>query len=240
MNDRGGRGPRAGGGGARGGRRGEPRRTDGFLEKGNARYDRHDTYYRQAKKEGYVARSIYKLDEIDAKFHLIRSGDVVLDLGCAPGSWLQYAAERVGARGRVIGIDLLPAKVALGPHVRVLQGDAFDTPVEVLTGDTTTRFDVVLSDMAPNTTGIKAVDQARSLALCEHALEVARAALKPGGSFCVKIFEGGDQKAYVNAVKDVFAQVDIYRPKSTRVGSIETYVVGRKKKAGAGAPKKEA
>jgi 23S rRNA (uridine2552-2'-O)-methyltransferase len=206
------------------------RRPDGFLQKGSARYDRHDNYYRKAKKEGFVARSVYKLDEIDAKFHLLRAGDVVLDLGCAPGSWLQYAAERVGAKGHVVGIDLLPAKVALGPHVRTLQGDAFDTPVEVLLGDAHKRFDVVLSDMAPNTTGIKAVDQARSLALCEHALEVARRALKDGGGFCVKIFEGGDQKQYIEAVRALFQQVDIFRPKSTRVGSIETYVVGRKKK----------
>jgi 23S rRNA (uridine2552-2'-O)-methyltransferase len=225
------RGPRGGGGGNGPRPSDGPRRPDGFVQKGNARYDRHDTYYRQAKKEGYVARSIYKLDEIDAKFHLLRAGDFVLDLGCAPGSWLQYAADKVGHKGHVVGIDLLPAKIALGPHVRILQGDAFDTSIEELTGDVKRRFDVVLSDMAPNTTGIKAVDQARSLALCEHALEVAKTALKDGGGFCVKIFEGGEQKAFINACREVFASVDVYRPKSTRVGSIETYVVGRKKKA---------
>jgi 23S rRNA (uridine2552-2'-O)-methyltransferase len=211
-----------------GSRRG--RGPDGFVQKGNARYDRHDAFYKKAKKEGFVARSVYKLDEIDAKFHLLRPGDFVLDLGCAPGSWLQYAADRVGHKGGVVGIDLLATKIALGPHVRVLRGDAFDTPIEALTGDSTRRFDVVLSDMAPNTTGIKTVDQARSMALCEHALEVARRTLRIGGNFCVKIFEGGDQRAFITAVREVFSSVDIYRPKSTRVGSIETYVIGRKKK----------
>lgn len=211
---------------------GGARTPEGFVPKGNDRYDRHDTYYRQAKKEGFVARSVYKLDEIDDKFHLLKSGDVVLDLGCAPGSWLQYASDRVGLKGHVVGIDLLPVRVALGAHVRILQGDAFETSIDVLRGDVVKKFDVVLSDMAPNTTGIRAVDQARSYALCERALEVARAALRPGGHFCVKVFEGAEQKAFLASLKAVFAQVDIYRPKSTRQSSIEVYVVGRKKKAG--------
>jgi 23S rRNA (uridine2552-2'-O)-methyltransferase len=205
-----------------------------FVPKGNDRYDRHDHYYREAKKAGFVARSIFKLDEIDAKFHLIRKGDVVLDLGCAPGSWLQYASAHVGETGKVVGIDLLPAKVNLPAHVRVLQGDAFHTPIEELVVAPGKMFDVVMSDMAPNTTGIKTVDQARSLALCEHALEVARTALRTGGSFVAKIFEGQDQKAYLAAVKQTFGEVDVYRPKSTREGSIETYVVARKKRAAGG------
>jgi 23S rRNA (uridine2552-2'-O)-methyltransferase len=202
----------------------------GFVPKGNARYDRHDHYYREAKKEGFVARSIYKLDEIDAKFRLIKKGDAVLDLGCAPGSWLQYATERVGERGAVVGIDLLPSKVNLPANVRVMEGDAFETPIAQLQVTPGRLFDVVLSDMAPNTTGIRTVDQSRSLALCERALEVAQAALRAGGAFVAKIFEGQDQRAYLDAVKKVFQDVDVYRPKSTRQGSIEVYVVGRNKR----------
>jgi 23S rRNA (uridine2552-2'-O)-methyltransferase len=202
----------------------------GFVPKGNERYDRHDHYYREAKREGFVARSIYKLEEIDAKFHLIKKGDSVLDLGCAPGSWLQYATERVGDHGSCVGIDLLPTKVNLPARTRIILGDAFDTPIEDLLAQPGRFFDVVLSDMAPNTTGVRSVDQARSFALCERALEVARVALRAGGSFVAKIFEGQDQKAFLAAVKVVFTDVDVYRPKSTRDGSKETYVVGRKKK----------
>lgn len=205
------------------------RRPDGFVPKGNARYDRHDAYYRQAKKEGYAARSIYKLDELDREFHLIKPSDRVLDLGCAPGSWLQYVDQKLRS-GSAVGIDLLPVKAGLSAQVRVLQGDAFETSVEELTGtqpgEPLRLFDVVLSDMAPNTTGIRTVDQARSLALCERALEVAERALVPGGRMVVKILEGGDMKAFTEACRKMFTAVKIKRPKSTRAGSTETFVVG--------------
>lgn len=217
-------------GGDRGGDRGGgARRPDGFVPRGNARYDRHDAYYRQAKKEGYAARSIYKLEELDHEFHLIKPPDRVLDLGCAPGSWLQYVDSKLKS-GTAVGIDLLPVKAGLSGRVRVLQGDAFETSIEELSGTPPGHplrlFDVVLSDMAPNTTGIRAVDQARSLALCERALEVAERALAPGGRMAVKILEGGDMKAFIEACKKVFAIVKIKRPRSTRVGSTETFVVG--------------
>lgn len=206
-----------------------PRRLDGFIPKGNARYDRHDALYRKAKKEGYAARSVYKLEEVDRDTKLLRARDRVLDLGCAPGSWLQYVDQKV-THGAVVGIDLLPTRVALSGKVRVLQGDAFETSLEELTGTSPGEplrlFDVVLSDMAPNTTGIKAVDQARSLALCERALEVAACVLVPGGRMCVKIFEGGDMKQFLDACKAVFGSVKVKRPKGTRAGSVETYVIG--------------
>ena len=151
-----------------------------FLNKGNSRYDRHDAYYRQAKKDGYVARSIYKLEEIDDALGLIRKNDCVLDLGCAPGSWLQYVVHKVGApKGAVVGIDLLEVKISFGQHVKIVQGDAFEADQNTLRPNNIAEdhpgpfFDVVLSDMAPNTTGIKSVDQDRSLALCEQALYLA-------------------------------------------------------------------
>lgn len=206
-----------------------PRRPDGFIQKSNARYDRHDALYRKAKKEGFAARSVYKLEEIDRETKLLRARDRVLDLGCAPGSWLQYVDQKL-THGAAVGIDLLPTRVALTERVRVLQGDAFDTSLEELTGtppgEPLRLFDVVLSDMAPNTTGIKTVDQARSLALCERALEVAERALVPGGRMCVKIFEGGDMKQFLDACKQVFGTVKVKRPKGTRAGSVETYVIG--------------
>lgn len=214
--------------GARGGRK-------GFVPKGNLRYDRHDSFYRKAKEEGFLARSVYKLEEIDRDFSLIRRADWVLDLGCAPGSWLQYAERKVREHGgRLVGIDLLPVRTSFGPHVKILEADLYETPVAELMppGNLATRkdasrpFDVVMSDMAPNTTGIRSVDQARSMALAEHALELSGSLLAPGGRFVVKIFEGGDFKAYLDRAKQIFQEVKVRRPKGTRVGSIETYVIG--------------
>jgi 23S rRNA (uridine2552-2'-O)-methyltransferase len=210
------------------------RKPGSYVEKGNARYDRHDHYFRKAREEGFAARSIYKLDELDREFRILRRGDVVVDLGCAPGSWMQYVERKVLPGGRAYGIDLLPAKVSFGPHVRILQGDAFAVTLEALTGtahgQSLPSVDVVLSDMAPNTTGIRAVDQARSMALCERALEVAARLLRPGGNFVVKVLEGGEMKAFVDSCRTVFESVKIKRPKSTRDGSTETFVVGLARK----------
>lgn len=209
--------------------------TNKFLDKKNERYDRHDHYYRQAKKEGYAARSIYKLDEIDAEYRILKKGDVVVDLGCAPGSWMQYVESKVLPGGRGYGIDLLPVKVGFGPHIRTIIGDAFQVTLEDLMDSKDGPLpvvDVVLSDMAPNTTGIRAVDQARSMALCERALEVATRLLRPGGRFVVKVLEGGEMKAFVTACQQVFSVVKIKRPKSTRDGSTETFVIGLDKKPG--------
>lgn len=212
----------------------------GFVPKGQGRYDRHDAYYRRAKQEGYLARSVYKLQEIDRDFHIIHPGDFVLDLGAAPGSWLQYAEERVRqGGGQLVGIDLLPVRMSFGPHVKVLEGDVFETPVEALRPDEAARrgrdperpFDVVLSDMAPNTTGIKSVDQARSMALAERALKLAGRLLAPGGRFVVKVFEGGDFKDFLDDARRLFDEVKVRRPKGTRAGSIETYVIALSRKA---------
>jgi 23S rRNA (uridine2552-2'-O)-methyltransferase len=209
----------------------------GFVKPGNSRYDRHDAYYRKAKEDGYLARSVYKLEEIDRAFRIVRRGDVVLDLGCAPGSWLQFAERRVREKGgSLVGIDLLPVKLSFGPHVRVIEGDIYDVTLEQLVPEgadaTKTPFDVVLSDMAPNTTGIKSVDQARSAGLAERALELVDTLLRPGGRFVVKVFEGGDFPAYMKMVRERFSDVKIRRPKGVRRGSMETYVVGLDKRSG--------
>lgn len=208
-----------------------------FVKKGNARYDRHDHFFKKAKSEGFAARSIYKLEELDREFHLLSSSDRVLDLGCAPGSWLQYVDQKLKS-GSAVGIDLLPVKTSFSAKVHVLQGDAFEVTLDQLAAampkpapNKPQGFDVVLSDMAPSTTGIRTVDQARSLALCERALEVAERMLAPGGNFCVKILEGGDMKQFVEQCKRVFTTVKIKRPKSTRPGSTETFVIGLERRA---------
>jgi 23S rRNA (uridine2552-2'-O)-methyltransferase len=210
------------------------KKTAAFVPKGNERYNRHDPYYRKAKNEGFAARSVYKLDAIDQEFRLLRSGMTVMDLGCAPGSWLQYVEQRIGMKGKLFAIDLLPVALSFGPHVHIVQGDAFTMDVAAVMGlpaasQGAPLVDVVLSDMAPNTTGIRSVDQARSLALCEHAVEVARRWVKPGGSLCLKIFEGGEMKAFLQLVKTVFADVHVKRPPSVRPGSMETYVVAKQR-----------
>jgi len=189
-----------------------------------------DHLTRKAKKEKYPARSVYKLEEIQKKHRLIRPGDRVLDLGCAPGSWLLYAAKKAGRAGQVTGVDKKKVTVSLPANARALTGDALapDSPVFAQIDG---RFDVVLSDMAPATTGRKEVDAARSYALCMAALAVACSCLRAGGRFCCKIFTGEDFTRFVEHVQTAFDDVNIYKPKSSRKASKEIYIIaaGRKK-----------
>ncbi|SCY77992.1 RlmE family RNA methyltransferase [Desulfoluna spongiiphila] len=184
-----------------------------------------DHYTRKARDEKYPARSVYKLQEIQRKFTLIKKGAKVLDLGCSPGSWLLYAAELAGGGGRVVGIDLKPVTIKLPSHAEALVGDILALTPE-LEDAFSPGFTVVISDMAPATTGMKDVDAARSLELCEMALTVATERLHPGGHFVCKIFQGGDFDAYVSHVKERFRQVKIFKPESCRKQSKEIYVVG--------------
>jgi len=184
-----------------------------------------DHYSRQAKKERFPARSVYKLQEIQKKFNLIKKGYKVLDLGCSPGSWLVYAANLTANKGQVIGVDLKPVSVKIPSHVRTYVGDilSMDDALRDLIGK---NFDVVLSDMAPSTTGIKSVDTARSFELCRAALSIARNLLKPGGSFVCKIFQGADFREFLDAVKTSFNKHQIFKPKSSRKASKEIYIIG--------------
>jgi len=184
-----------------------------------------DHYTRKARDEKYPARSVYKLQEIQRKFTLIKKGAKVLDLGCSPGSWLLYAAELAGGGGRVVGIDLKPVTIRLPSHAEALVGDILALTPE-LEEAFSSRFTVVISDMAPATTGMKDVDAARSLELCEMALTVATQRLLPGGHFVCKIFQGGDFDAYVAHMKGHFKQVKIFKPESCRKQSKEIYVIG--------------
>ena len=184
-----------------------------------------DHYTRQAKKDNFAARSVYKLQEIQQKHHILERGQRVLDLGCAPGSWLQFAARTVGADGRLVGIDLNPVAVDLPENVTVITGDVADL-AELLASLGLTRFDVVLSDMAPATTGNRHVDEARSVGLCEAALAVADQVLAAGGHFVCKIFQGSDYKTFTDAVRSRFERQTATRPQGTRKASREVFVIG--------------
>ncbi|MGD9080525.1 MAG: RlmE family RNA methyltransferase [Desulfobacterales bacterium] len=186
-----------------------------------------DHYSERAKKERYPARSVFKLKEAQKKFSLIKNGDRVLDLGCSPGSWLLYAAELTGKRGRVLGIDLKALRIKLPPQAKALTAD-------ILTIDRTwldeqklgDRFNVVLSDMAPATTGSKGLDAARSFQLCQTALNIAEMVLKPGGSFMCKIFQGQEFKEFSDIVRNRFKRHKIFKPRSSRKESKEIFIVG--------------
>lgn len=186
------------------------------------RQRRHqDSYGRRAKREGYAARSVYKLEEIDQKVGLLRRGARVLDLGAYPGSWTTYAATKVQAEGKVIGVDLTAFRGTLPPHAEIRQGDVNDIDAETLG-----TFDVVMSDMAPATTGHRFTDQARSFALFMRALEIAGSVLAPGGAFVAKIFQGGEFDEAKAAVAARFEKVKIVKPHASRSESYEIFVCG--------------
>ena len=193
-------------------------------------YKPKDFYFKKAKAEKYPARSVYKLKEADQKYRFLRRGQAVLDLGAAPGSWSKYALERVGPKGVVVGVDLSPVKIS-APNYRFLQADIFEvTPDELQALIERKAFDVVLSDMAPKTTGDRSGDHFRSINLAERALELAERLLRPGGAFLVKVFEGEGFPAFVEEVKRRLGPVKRFRPKSTRSSSREMFVFVIRKK----------
>jgi 23S rRNA (uridine2552-2'-O)-methyltransferase len=186
---------------------------------------RHDRFHQKAKQEGFLARAVYKLEEIDDKHGLFGPGDRVLDLGCAPGSWLQYARTRVGDTGALVGLDRAAVPGA-PPGARIVVGDVHAIDVAELRGELP-AFDVVLSDMAPDTSGIRSQDQARSEALFERALQIAELVLAPGGNFVGKLFQGPDFKRLTEVVRARFATQRTQKPASSRQISIEQYVIGK-------------
>lgn len=185
-----------------------------------------DRFFRLAKSQGYRARSAYKLQEIVEKFRLLRPGEIVLDLGAAPGSWTQVALERVGPSGKVVAVDLQPIVGLRG--VRALQGDIREAAtLEAIKAALGGAAGVVLSDVAPSATGIVVVDQARAIELAMSALAVAEKTLRPGGAFVVKVFRGEDLDRFLAAVRRSFKKVNVVIPEATRAESREAYVVAR-------------
>jgi 23S rRNA (uridine2552-2'-O)-methyltransferase len=189
------------------------------------KHKRHDAFFKKAREGGYAARSVFKLEEIDKKFRLLRPGERVLDLGCRPGSWLKYAAGVVGRHGTVVGLDRAPLPAEI-PGTRALVGDVFTITDEELLGDQR-AFDAVLSDMAPDTTGIRSADQARSAALVEEALARAERLLAPGGVFVAKVFQGPDVPPIRKRMDQRFGEVFLYKPEASRSASTELYLVGK-------------
>lgn len=184
-----------------------------------------DKYFKKAKAEGYAARSAYKLKELQQKFELITRGTRVLDLGCAPGSWLQVAAEYLGPTGTLVGVDLKPVDITLPCpcHTIVADINALDTDALIkLAGD---RFDTVLSDIAPNTSGHG--DDLVSAHLCRSVLAVAERVLKPGGRLGMKIFDGAEYQDVLTETRFRFMQAKGFKPDATRDVSREMYIVAR-------------
>lgn len=187
----------------------------------------NDPFVQRSKKEGYRSRSAYKLTEIDDRDRLLKGGLVVVDLGAAPGGWTQVVAKRVGPSGRVVGIDLLPVEPV--PGVTLIQADFTASKglaaVREALGDR--KADLVLSDMAPNLSGIAVSDQARCMELAEIALEFALAHLRPDGAFLVKVFQGAGYDDYLRAMRRAFAKVVVRKPEASRGESAEQYLLGR-------------
>lgn len=191
----------------------------------------NDPYVKQAQIDGYRARAAYKLIELNEKDKLIRPGMLVVDLGSAPGSWSQIAGRLVGVKGRVIASDILPMDSL--ENVDFIQGDfteesVFNQIMDLLGG---AKAELVISDMAPNISGVDAVDQASSIYLVELALDMARQVLKPKGNFVAKVFHGEGYDDYVKEVRTSFEKVVIRKPDSSRARSREVYVVGKGFKA---------
>lgn len=186
-----------------------------------------DAFVRQAQALGLRSRAAFKLLEIDERDRLLRPGQVVVDLGAAPGGWAQVAADKVGKRGRVIALDLLPIEPLAG--VTVLQGDFTEQAVlDRLLGELEGRaVDLVLSDMAPNMSGMKAVDQPRAALLAELALECAREVLRPGGDLLLKMFQGEGFDPLLAELRAAFAKVVVRKPKASRPRSREVYLLAR-------------
>ena len=195
------------------------------MSKLDDRSNRRDRFHKKAKKLGFLARAVFKLEELDQQFKLFKPGQRVLDLGCSPGSWLQYARSKVGKEGILVGLDRGPLRGDTSGS-RVVVGDVMKVELPELLGDLT-AFDVVLSDMAPDTSGIRHLDQARSEALFERALEIATQTLAPGGNFVGKLFQGPDFKKLIEQVRGTFETAKSAKPDSSRQISIEQYVIGK-------------
>jgi len=187
-----------------------------------------DHYYKKAKKENFMARSVYKLEEIDQKYHLIGSKDVVLDLGYYPGSWTQYVLSRKNFSGKVVGVDIQDVNHKLAAHDRVnLFCQSIDDINSLEDLGVKEKFDCVISDMAPKTTGIKSVDQLRSLGLVEMVFHKLEMFLALDGNFVIKVFDSNDAQMFLKAQKDKFEEFKFFKPKSTRKISKEFFVIGK-------------
>lgn len=204
-------------------------------QRGNP-YKRPDALTRKAKEQGFAARSVFKLEEIDRRVRILKQGQRVLDLGAAPGSWSAYAAQRVGRHGVVVAIDLKPITQPLPEHAIKIEGDAFDERLLEGPLGKNAPYDVVLSDMAPNTTGDKATDQIRSFDVFSRAVALADRFLAPGGSFVGKLFMSGYFEQARRDLRAMFEKVRTIRPEAVRDISYEIFLVGENRLASRSGP----
>lgn len=189
-----------------------------------ATYNRKDRYYKKAKQEGYKSRAAYKLKELNTRLKIIKNGSIILDCGAAPGGWSQVALELVGKSGKVIGVDL--------DEITGINNDNFYSIVGDFTKEDTCNqvllicqlYDVVISDIAPHTIGIRESDHLNSLELVNYVFDFTKKVLKNNGAFLCKLFEGGQRQEFVNKIKKDFKEVKIIRPEATRTGSVEIYI----------------
>jgi len=201
----------------------KPRRSSGSWHERQER----DPYVQRARREGWRSRAVFKLEEIDAREKLLKPGMVCVDLGSAPGSWSQYVAEKLDGRARIIAADILPMDAL--PGVEFIEGDFREDAVfeQLLEAVGEAGADLVISDMAPNISGTKAVDQPRSMYLVELALDLARRVLRPGGDFVTKVFQGEGFDEFVRDARNSFDRVKVIKPGASRAGSREVYLVAR-------------
>ena len=209
-------------------------------------YKSKDRFYKQAKNDQYAARSVYKLEELDRRYGLFSKGQHIVDLGCSPGSWMQYVGDKVGKKGLVLGYDIVEAQVVpMAPRAWKV-GDVFElTPEQILTELYTLRHgepppdpehpppmrvDAVISDMAPKLTGIRDADQAKSVELQSQALRLAGGLVKPGGFFVAKLFQGRDTDEFVRDVKRAYKEAKLLKPEATREGSREVFLLARERR----------
>jgi 23S rRNA (uridine2552-2'-O)-methyltransferase len=187
-----------------------------------AQRELHDFFFKEAKHNGYRSRAAYKLSEIDDKRSILSKGDSVLDLGCAPGSWLQVVSERIGEHGKVIGVDLNKIDDGLPNNVTTMQEDVTQLTPKSFDGK---LFDVLLSDMAPNTTGTRTVDHHGSVNLCHVALDLAATLLKPHGNLVMKVLEGEAYPELLKRCANAFDSAKGFKPKASRAVSTEMFIV---------------
>lgn len=201
----------------------KPRRSSGSWRERQER----DQYVQMARREGWRSRAVYKLQQIDENESLLRPGMTCIDLGAAPGGWSQYVVEKLDGRARVVALDLLPMDAL--PGVEFIQGDFTEDSTLDQLGEAlgNSRADLVMSDMAPNISGLKSVDQPRSMYLAELAFDLAVKTLARDGNFVCKLFQGQGTDAYIAAVRKAFGRVKVLKPKASRAGSSEVYLLAR-------------
>lgn len=184
-----------------------------------------DHYYKMAKEQDFSARSAFKLKEIDDKYHIVKKGMDIMDLGASPGSWTEYVHKKIQSSGRIVSVDLKPLNRTFPENITVIEGDVFNLSDDQLPA-TNMKFDLLMSDMAPNTSGNKGLNHQQSLDLCRKVVELCDIYLKPGKNLICKVFQGEDlQEFLLEEVKPRFNKYKLVKPKSTRKESVEMFIV---------------